>query len=731
MGLMKGNIQTADPETQPQRSTGINEQREACIQYISRTTAVTSEEWQVFDELNTQLTSLIHLISEQTQLKKLVNVPAKESSQASSHEDTKTETEKGIVCKETKADEGKEVATKHGEQNLQLTISAGTTEEEQVFENKTFDLNDSEIGLSDTTVLSEADINAVVKEFNSLQDKCIANNEQVKPDILLNVADIGGQPAFLEMLPSLTIGPALYLVFMHLEKGLETIYPVVFKCKGNQQQVVCQNYTYTTEEVIFTALSSIASFGNSDEEVEMYVSKEDSQQQSSSLALLAGTFADKVSDKEVAELHHQIKKLVQETDHYTKKNLLYDTKPLKINNYSAENDELKEQRSFIVKLLQRRFRKYQIPARWLMLSICLKLLAQKLNTFELSFTNCVQIGRRCFGMNEETVHVALKFLHKYIGLVMYFPNNPHLKDVVICDPKIVFSSLSELIFDIYDPSKKYVSEAKYDHFVETGCFSPQDILPIEKSDEKNLLSIDTVAKLLLHLNIVAEVPQSDSKDKKEYFLPAVLQTAGTDVLKMSPEGENEQSPEPLCIRFVTGYLPLGFVCALSANLMACNPQLKLIFKEDNQPIAYKNMMKFRYEGEIDIIMISGPKYCEFHIKRISSATTKELSDYCPVLRTIICKAAARVVESMQHGDSVYKLSTCFELAFKCPDRKHKNAEFAFGHEPLAKFVYEGITVSSDTSTRKPNKIQCVIPDCVTSSPLTTKMKVWFGRVSSN
>ena len=32
------------------------------------------------------------------------------------------------------------------------------------------------------------------------------------------------------------------------------------------------------------------------------------------------------------------------------------------------------------------------------------------------------------------------------------PNNSHLKNVVIiCDPQIVFSSISELIFDIYDP----------------------------------------------------------------------------------------------------------------------------------------------------------------------------------------------------------------------------------------------------------------------------------------
>ena len=115
-----------------------------------------------------------------------------------------------------------------------------------------------------------------------------------------------------------------------------------------------------------------------------------------------GTFTDKVSDEEVAALHTKIKKLVQETDHYSKKNLLYNTKFIKVNNFSADDDEIKQQRSLIESLLQDRFRRYQIPARWFVLSICLKLAAKNLGTFELSFSKCVELGGR-FGMTEDTV----------------------------------------------------------------------------------------------------------------------------------------------------------------------------------------------------------------------------------------------------------------------------------------------------------------------------------------
>ena len=728
LGIMEGNIETADPETQPLSSTGLVEQREAYIQYTNMTGALTSvNKWQVFgesSEMEVQLGSLMSLISEQIHL-------CQEKSHRKAAGDEST----------TKVSES---VRNSGRLSEHLSANVNTTKENKPIQDDCFEPADSDSllqpYLSQYRVPSEIDIDAIIDKLEYLHEECRVNQKHVQLDILLNIADIGGQPAFLEMLPSLTMGPALYLVFMNLVKGLDTRYPVVFKCKDSERQVLCQNYTYTSEEVIFTALSSIVSFGNSDEEVEKYVLKEGPEQQINSLALLVGTFADKVSDQEVTTLHTQIKQKLQETDYYKNKSHFFYTKFLEVNNFSARDNEIKEQRSLIEGLLRDRFRKYRIPVRWLMLSICLKLLAKELHTYEISFSDCLAIGSR-FEMTEDTVRAALKFLHKYIGLVMYFPNHPHLKNVVICDPQVVFSSVSELIFDIYNPSKKYVPEAKFDHFVKTGCFSPQDIigLPTDKQTNtkgKNLLSIETVVELLVHLNIAAEVPLSSvidcsttsrsSKNRKEYFLPAVLQTADTVLLKNDILGENDELvPEPLCIHFITGYLPLGFVCALSANLMANNKLLQLVpFKESNQPVTYKNMMRFRYNGEIDVIMISGPKYCEFRVRRWSNLSKTEFwdSNFCPHIKRIIYDATKRVVQSMQHGDPVYKLSNCFELTFKCPE--HKDAEV--GHEPLATFVYEA---SNSENTKEPNQIQCISSECITRRPLTPERRIWFGKVS--
>ena len=68
LGLMKGNILTADPKTQPQSSTGLTELHEARITYTSMTGAIMQDRWRVFDkssDLQCQLDGLMSLVTEQ------------------------------------------------------------------------------------------------------------------------------------------------------------------------------------------------------------------------------------------------------------------------------------------------------------------------------------------------------------------------------------------------------------------------------------------------------------------------------------------------------------------------------------------------------------------------------------------------------------------------------------------------------------------------------------------
>ncbi len=208
-----------------------------------------------------------------------------------------------------------------------------------------------------------------------------------------------------------------------------------------------------------------------------------------------------------------------------------------------------------------------------------------------------------------------------------------------------------------------------------------------------------------------------SSDNLEYFLPAVLQTAETDMVQRRQKDINEELlPEPICIRFKTGYLPLGFVCALSANLIAENT-FDLLIGESK---CYKNRILFRFDGKFDITVISCPRYCEFRVSRHSGNTEFWSEHCCPLISEIVCTAANKVIQSMQHGlRSVGTDSVMYTLAFHCPREVHSKAEF--GQESLAIFCH------SDQDTRVPKEAKCT--DCKTAiDPLTPGMSVWFGEV---
>ena len=74
---------------------------------------------------------------------------------------------------------------------------------------------------------------------------------------LLNINDIGGQPGFLEMLPALSTGPAMYLVFFDLSKELDKCYKIPFS--RDNSVVTPYDAIHTVEATISQILSAITS----------------------------------------------------------------------------------------------------------------------------------------------------------------------------------------------------------------------------------------------------------------------------------------------------------------------------------------------------------------------------------------------------------------------------------------------------------------------------------------
>ena len=73
----------------------------------------------------------------------------------------------------------------------------------------------------------------------------------------LRMEDTGGQPELMDMLPALTIGPGLYLLFVNLQNELHSKYRVSYRDKSGLTSIP-EMSSHTVEELILSTLSSIS-----------------------------------------------------------------------------------------------------------------------------------------------------------------------------------------------------------------------------------------------------------------------------------------------------------------------------------------------------------------------------------------------------------------------------------------------------------------------------------------
>ena len=510
--------------------------------------------------------------------------------------------------------------------------------------------------------------------------------------ILLNMVDTGGHPAFLEMLPALTMSPALYLIFFRLNQELKERYPIKYISKSNEE-VQLGDSSYTVEEVIFQALSSIACFGCTAPKKDM--------PNPSHAAMLIGTHKDLLkSDQETVivgkdkALKDSLQEILETDIFELDKELLQhardDQLMFAIDNMTGDERELAEVHERLEDIIKQEFDNFAIPASWLMFSIFLRKMGNRI----LSLSQCHQIGER---LEVRDTDEALWFLHHCVGTLMHFPDVEEIKDIVICDPQVVFDSVTELILNSFN--LKRVRKSVCDKFKETGQFRIKDIQNIAQKLSRYNLPLHKLVKLLEYLNIVApnkcecsihslstslplspeSSPHSDAHQGQNlvYFMPAVLKHAKEELyVEHSPT-----DPVPLMIHFKCGFVPVGVFCAMIASLVGQRDTRGWILQEprDGHNLC-KNKVTFRINGAFNITLISKPKRYEIHIARIST-TDRALEEICQHVLKTICDILDQVISKMKYKQLVSSRSdqTLYELGFKCP--KHPNDDHLVINKP--------------------------------------------------
>ena len=503
--------------------------------------------------------------------------------------------------------------------------------------------------------------------------------------ILMNMVDTGGHPAFLEMLPALAMGPALYLIFFRLNQELKKTFQIQYVSK-DREDIPLGDSSYTVEEVIFQGLSSIACFSFTEP-------MNASMPNPSYAAMLIGTHKDqlgsnpttvetKIKAKDV-ELQEEISaadlfKAVKKFLHYASEDQLM----FAVDNMNGDKEELTKVRKQLEQIIKKEFDNFPIPASWLMFSIFLR----KMGKRTLSLSQCHEIGKK-IEMKVRDTDEALWFLHHHVGTLMHFPDIKEMKDIVICDPQVVFDSVTDLILNSF--AFKHVDKLACEKFQRTGQFSLEDIQKIATKLKSDILPPLKLLKLLEHLNIIAPIntegrPQPDIyQEEVVYFMPAVLKHATEEELLMK---QSPTDPVPLMIHFKCGFVPVGVFCAMIASLVAKkDTQLGwTLLESKNGYHLCKNKATFCINGVYDVTLISKPQRYEIYISCISTTGIKLLEKLCPQVLETVCNILDDIVSKMKYKQcppSSYSDHTLYELGFKCPE--HPNSDHLVINRPVS------------------------------------------------
>ena len=148
--------------------------------------------------------------------------------------------------------------------------------------------------------VTTVDVNKVISGLHDLVSSG-EYIEQLANKILLNLVDIGGQPGFLEMLPSLSKGPGMFLAFFRLDKDLDEPCEVSYEREGDK---ITKHYSvYTNRETLSQILSAIKHHVKLDTALDQeLLSKQADLSCVKPIATLVGTFKDKLETKVKAKV---------------------------------------------------------------------------------------------------------------------------------------------------------------------------------------------------------------------------------------------------------------------------------------------------------------------------------------------------------------------------------------------------------------------------------------------
>ncbi len=522
----------------------------------------------------------------------------------------------------------------------------------------------------------------------------------------LRIEDTGGQPELMDMLPALTIGPGLYLVFFSYEFKLDEQYKVFYQ-RDSGEKTALKKSEFTLQEMLLCTLASIscstATRTFQSERVAESSEMKEILESSKSVVFIVGTHKDKVSAEEITRLDMQLKKIIEDTDFYKDGIVQFcsEDKPVvSLDNMEGGSEEIDQLHQLLEKAMEKHFRKLKIPAVWLLFSLCLRMRDMRTASME----TCMELAR-ALNMTPYETKTALWFLHHHAGLIMYFPGVSGLEDLVIIDVQVVYDSITAVI--LQSMSFDNVGQVPAERFRKTGQFTIQDITLATAGISEDIVPPLKLVALLEYLHIIAQILRVDTshidsgKENDVYIMPCVLESTSHQELDLfHKEACRASLALPLSVYFTCGFTPMGLFPAMIACFIS-NESFTLI-KESIK----KNMVQFLFDASLQVTFIRRPKYFEVAV-HCNPSIHDCLHQECTSLKEAIENTLGEASSRMNYSSYMN-----YQFGFECSSHEG-------GH-------HLGVLNRSDSS---PRTMVCLYnsnyPQIV---DLHKKHRVWFGLV---
>ena len=393
---------------------------------------------------------------------------------------------------------------------------------------------------------------------------------------LVYLQDTGGQPELMDMLPALTIGPALYLLFCRLNDKLNDTFEVRYRHpsvadKGGNRDPSDADMGFKSKlclsDYILTIFSSIFWVHQAEEESELNNEKRLLSKSSKPIAYIIGTYKDNVKEDEIQKFDNELQEIIRKTTKFFEEGLIkFKSKSQKgdvlvypIDNKFGNVDEILKLQKFLQSALEEDFEKVKIPACWLAFNLTLRSKNKKI----LLLTECISYGRKCH-MSKEKTKLALWFFHHHAGILMHFPEVKDLEDIVIVDTQVIYDSITRLIHLTLQKSK-HMDHYATEQFQNIGILTSQLVQEAWMSTAcDSILPEKKFLALLKHFNVLALI--SEPAHDKKYFMPCILDNVSDQDLDNFKKKHSCPIVSSLRLCYASGFVPIGIFPALIARL---------------------------------------------------------------------------------------------------------------------------------------------------------------------